>query len=158
MAYFLQESGEPLRLKFESGLFGPYAHNLNKVLELLEGHFIRGYGDTQKPDVEIELLDGAVEEADAFLDAYGDSKNRLQKVARVIEGFETPYGMELLSSVHWVSVYTDPKASDVDSAVRQMCLWNERKRKMFRPEHIGIAWNRLKEESWIKEPHTMNVV
>lgn len=62
MAYFLQESGEPLRLKYEAGFYGPYAHNLNKVLEILEGHFVRGYGDTQKPDVEIELLDGAVKE------------------------------------------------------------------------------------------------
>jgi len=154
MAYFLQESGESLRLKYESGLYGPYAHNLNKVLEILEGHFIRGYGDTQKPDVEIEMLDGAVEEADAFLAAYEASKDRLQKVARVIEGFETPYGMELLSSVHWVAVYGDPAAYDVDSAVRHVHLWNERKRKMFRPDHIRIAWNRLKEEGWIKEPLT----
>ena len=75
-------------------------------------------------------------------------------MARVIEGFETPYGMELLSSVHWVAVYVDPAASDIDSAVRQVHLWNERKRKMFRPDHIRIAWNRLKEEGWIKEPLT----
>ena len=25
-------------------LYGPYAHNLDKVLEILEGHYIRGYG------------------------------------------------------------------------------------------------------------------
>jgi O-acetyl-ADP-ribose deacetylase (regulator of RNase III) len=156
MAYFLQESGGRLRLKYEAGLYGPYAHNLNKVLEILEGHFMRGYGDTQKPDVEIELLGGAVEEADAFLATYEDSKDRLQKVASVIEGFETPYGMELLSSVHWVAVYGDPTASDIDSAVRQMHLWNERKRKMFRPDHIRVAWNRLKEEGWIKEPPTIS--
>ena len=69
VGYFLQESGEPLKLRFEAGLYGPYAANLNKVLELLEGHYIRGYGDSQKPDAEIELLAGAVEEADAFLAA-----------------------------------------------------------------------------------------
>ena len=39
MAYFLQESGEKLRLNYEEGIYGPYAHNLNKVLEILEGHF-----------------------------------------------------------------------------------------------------------------------
>jgi uncharacterized protein YwgA len=63
LAYFLQESGEPLRLKYEAGHYGPYAANLNKVLEVMEGHFIRGYGDQQKPDAEIELLSGAVEES-----------------------------------------------------------------------------------------------
>ena len=59
LAYFLQESGLDLRLRYVKHLYGPYAHNLNKVLEVLEGHYIRGYGDTQKPDVEIELLPGA---------------------------------------------------------------------------------------------------
>ena len=66
LAYFLQEAGEPLRLKYEAGHYGPYAANLNKVLELMEGHFIRGYGDSQKPNAEIELLPGAVEEATQF--------------------------------------------------------------------------------------------
>ena len=68
LAYFLQEAGEPLRLRYEAGHFGPYAANLNKVLERIEGHFVRGYGDSQKPDAEIGLLEGAAEEADAFLD------------------------------------------------------------------------------------------
>ncbi|MCC9004160.1 MAG: macro domain-containing protein, partial [Candidatus Competibacter sp.] len=67
LAYFLQEAGEPLRLQYQAGHYGPYAANLNKVLEVMEGHFIRGYGDSQKPEAEIDLLPGAVEEATAFL-------------------------------------------------------------------------------------------
>ena len=66
LAYFLQEAGEPLRLKYEAGHYGPYATNLNKVLELMEGQFIRGYGDSQKPQAEIELLPGSVEQATDF--------------------------------------------------------------------------------------------
>lgn len=100
LAYFLQEAGEPLRLKYEAGHYGPYAPNLNKVLEQIEGHFTRGYGDSQKPDQEIDLLPGAVEKADEFLQMYPDSRNRLARVTEVIEGFETPYGMELLASIH----------------------------------------------------------
>ena len=46
LAYFLQESGEPLKLKYEAGIYGPYAENLNKVLQVIEGHFTRGYGDS----------------------------------------------------------------------------------------------------------------
>ena len=45
LAYFLQVAGQPLRLRYEAGLYGPYADNVNKVLEAMEGHFIRGYGD-----------------------------------------------------------------------------------------------------------------
>ena len=149
LAYFLQEAGEPLRLKYQAGLYGPYAHKLNKVLEMLEGHFIRGYGDSQGPDVEIELLPGAVEAADSFLAKYQDSQRRLEKVAQLIEGFETPYGMELLSSAHWVACHSDHPASNADDAVQAVHQWNERKRRMFRPNHIRIAWERLREENWV---------
>jgi len=159
MAYFLQEAGEPLRLRYEAGLFGPYAHNLNKVLEIMEGHFIRGYGDSQKPDIEIELLPGAIEETDGSLLDNEASANRLKRVETVIEGFETPYGLELLSSVHWVAVHGNGKASNPDEVVRAVHKWNERKRKMFKPEHIHIAWTRLAEQGWLEagEPSTMKI-
>lgn len=150
MAYFLQEAGEPLRLRYEAGLFGPYAHNLNKVLEIMERHLIRGYGDSQKPDVEIELMAGAVEESNDSLSGNEASANRLKRVAMLIEGFETPYGLELLSSVHWVAVHGMNEVSNPDEAVRAVHSWNERKRKMFKPEHIHIAWNRLIEQGWLE--------
>jgi hypothetical protein len=149
LAYFLQEAGQPLRLKYEAGIYGPYAHNLNKVLEMLEGHFTRGYGDSQGPDVAIELLPGAVNAADAFLADHPDSRKRLEKVAQLIEGFETPYGMELLSSAHWVAVHSQSPAKSAEEAARAVHYWNERKQRMFRPEHIRIAWERLRELQWV---------
>jgi O-acetyl-ADP-ribose deacetylase (regulator of RNase III) len=149
MAYFLQEAGEPLRLRYEAGRYGPYAHNLNKVLEILEGHFIRGYGDNQKPDVEIDLLEGSAREADLFLARQEDSVERLKRVSSLIEGFETPYGMELLSSVHWVARHHRPPASGAESAIKLMYDWNDRKRGMFRPDHIEVAWQRLREAGWL---------
>lgn len=149
LAYFLQEAGEPLRLNYEAGHYGPYAVNLNKVLEIMEGHYIRGYGDSQKPDVEIELQPGAADEADRFLADKESSKERLEKVAGLIEGFETPYGMELLSSVHWLAVHGRPTATDADTTIEQMMGWNPRKRKMFKPNHIRVAWERLQTEGWI---------
>ena len=124
LAYFLQEAGEKLQLRYGKGHYGPYAENLNKVLEIMEGHFIRGYGDSQKPDVEIDLLPGGVKEADDFLEGQEDSIARLQRVADLIEGFETPYGMELLSSVHWVAKQDDPQATDEDSAIAAVQDWN----------------------------------
>ncbi|MBM4285653.1 MAG: macro domain-containing protein [Deltaproteobacteria bacterium] len=149
LAYFLQEAGEPLRLNYEAGHYGPYAVNLNKVLEIMEGHYIRGYGDSQKPDVEIELQPGATEEADRFLAEKESSRERLEKVARLIEGFETPYGMELLASVHWLAVHGKPPATDEGAAIEQMMSWSPRKRKMFKPNHIQVAWERLQTEGWI---------
>jgi O-acetyl-ADP-ribose deacetylase (regulator of RNase III) len=42
LAYFLQEAGQPLRLNYQAELYGPYAPNLNKVLEVLESHYTCG--------------------------------------------------------------------------------------------------------------------
>ena len=147
LAYFLQEAGEPLRLTYEPGHYGPYAANLNKVLERIEGHLIRGYGDSQKPDAEIGLLKGAVEEADALLVSHEESKQRLKRVGELIEGFETPYGMELLSSVHWV-LKDDSNVRAASDAVAAVHSWNDRKRRMFSPAHIQVAWSQLAAMGW----------
>lgn len=153
LAYFLQEAGEPLRLKYEAHLYGPYAPNLNKVLEVMEGHFIRGYGDSQKPDAEIELLPGAEEEATAFLAEKPESRARLDQVSELIEGFETPYGMELLATVHWVAHRGGPTvgtpATNEHEATRQVHAWNPRKQKIFKEAHIHTAWEQLSEMGWL---------
>jgi O-acetyl-ADP-ribose deacetylase (regulator of RNase III) len=149
LAYFLQESGLELRLRYVKHLYGPYAHNLNKVLEVLEGHYIQGYGDTQKPDVEIELLTGAAGQADAFLQHHPEAMEKLDVVADLVDGFETPYGMELLSSVHWLARH-DREAGDADTAIAAMRRWNDRKSNLFKPEHIRVAWDRLQEEGWLR--------
>ncbi|MBL8226399.1 MAG: macro domain-containing protein [Chromatiales bacterium] len=154
LAYFLQAAGQPLRLRYEAGHYGPYANNLNKVLEAMEGHFVRGYGDSQKPDTQIELLPGAVDEADAFLADDEEARGRLQRVAALIEGFETPYGMELLATVHWVAHGPSPghtaRAADAEDAVDHVHAWNPRKQSIFRPEHVRVAWARLQEAGWLQ--------
>jgi O-acetyl-ADP-ribose deacetylase (regulator of RNase III) len=149
LAYFLQEAGEPLKLRYEAGIYGPYAQNLNKVLEILEGHMIRGYGDTQRPDVEIELLPGAVEEADRFLEDRSNVRDRLDRVGSLIAGFETPYGMELLASIHWLARHDPNPIADAESAIQRIAAWSERKARMFKSDHIRFVWNRLASQKWI---------
>lgn len=151
LAYFLQEAGESLKLKYEPGLYGPYAHNLNKVLEIMESHFIEGYGDTQKPDVEISLLPGAAEKASEFLERRQECQARLARVAELIEGFETPYGLELLSSAHWAAKHDSAPAKNADDAIKKIQQWSDRKRRMFRPEHIRIAWDCLADKGWLSK-------
>ncbi len=148
-AYFLQEAGQALRLNYIKHFYGPYAHNLNKVLEIMEGHFIQGYGDTQKPDVEVSLLPNAIEEADLYLSKHSKEKHRLEKVESLVDGFETPYGMELLSSVHWLVVHENV-TQDPEAVISAMKKWNERKARLFRDNHIRVAWKRLLDEGWIE--------
>jgi hypothetical protein len=92
LAYFTQEAGEPLRLRFVAGFYGPYADNLNKVLQALQGHFTRGYGDSPKPDRDIELLPGAVDAANATLEPGSVSYQRLQTVVGTTAASGEPCG------------------------------------------------------------------
>lgn len=149
IAYFLQEGGEPLKLRYEAGRYGPYAPNLNKLLELMEGHYLRGYGDSQKPDAEINLMKGAIEEANRYLSEHSEVNPNLVRVKKLIGGFETPYGMELLASVHWLASRSIHPVKDPNEAIIGMANWSDRKREMFKPKHIKVAWGRLVSEGWI---------
>ncbi|MDX1990573.1 MAG: macro domain-containing protein [Candidatus Obscuribacter sp.] len=155
LAYFLQAAGEPLRLRFEKEKFGPYAHNLNHVLQKLEGHFIRGYGDHAAVDTQVHTLPGAAEEATSVLASLPEALERLARVGRLICGFETPYGMELLATVHWLVTNEDAHAAEnVERAIRGVQSWSRRKAGLFRDEHIKAAWLQLREQGWLQPTST----
>lgn len=149
LMYFMQESGEDLRLRFQKAYYGPYAENLRHVLSHIEGHLIQGYGDAaDQPDKQIQLMPGSWEKAEHFLTDHPETLGRFSRVVRLIEGFETPFGMELLSTVHWVA--TRDAASTADEAVAETHGWNERKR-MFTPDQIRMAWEVLRQRDWLAE-------
>jgi len=148
LAYFLQATGEPLKLTFEKNRFGPYAETLQHVLQRLEGHYIRGYGDRSR-GASIRLLPEAAAEAEEFLQQHEETRQRLERVSRLIDGFETPYGVELLATVHWLAEENPEAATDVGAAVDGVKAWSKRKQLTFRPEHIEVAWSRLRQENWI---------
>lgn len=144
LAYFLQEAGEPLRLKFEKEKFGPYAETLHHVLQRIEGHYIRGYGDRSR-EASVEVFDQAMDKAEQVLvKEYPESLERAERVKLLIEGFETPFGLELLSSVDWVMKHDDSAKNSLPDAIRAVHAWNKRKSEIFNEKHIALAWNRLK--------------
>lgn len=144
LAYFLQALGEPLKLDFQKHKFGPYAENLNFVLQRLEGHYIRGYGDRSQ-SAAIHLLPGAEEEAYKFLQKYPETLARVNQVAQLINGFESPYGMELLSTVLWLAIENEEASENLSVAIKEFLNWNTRKREKFQTDHIEVAWNRLQQ-------------
>lgn len=152
LMYFLQEAGENLRLRYQKGVYGPYAQNLRHVLNLMEGHFLSGYGEAaDRPDTQIQVLPGVCEQANIFLENHPDTRQRFNRVADLIEGFETPFGMELLATVHWVA--TREGASSEGEAVAMTYAWGDRKR-MFREEHIRIALAVLRSKAWLAQAST----
>lgn len=147
LMYFLEEAGEPLKLQWAKGTYGPYAEKLRHVLTALDGHFISGYGDGKDtPGKAIELRPKALDEGEAVLEQHPETRLRFDKVSELIAGFETPFGMELLSTVHWVA--TREGAASLQEAIAMTYKWNERKR-MFTQQQIGVAWNTLVNRQWI---------
>jgi O-acetyl-ADP-ribose deacetylase (regulator of RNase III) len=151
LAYFLQAAGQPLKLRFYKQRYGPYAEALQHVMQHMEGHFIKGYGDRSQGAAAgtVTLVPEAVNEAAAFLKEDAETLNRLAHVTRLIEGFEYPYGLELLATVHWVTQEDEAAKQGASVAVERVHEWSERKRKTFSPEHIELAWNRLSEGGWL---------
>ncbi len=149
LAYFLQEAGENLRLQFVKHQYGPYADALRHALDKMDGHFIRGLGDGV---VESEIVpdQDALAEAELFIQQAQrkDLFQHISKVAELIEGFQSPYGMELLSTVHWVA--TREQASNPTKAIAAIQAWNERKRHLMKPAHIEVAWLHLVDQGWIQ--------
>lgn len=152
LMYFMQEAGEDLRLTFAKGPYGPYAENLRHVLTHIEGHFVTGYGDaSDRPDKQIEPKPQAIEAAEAFLADHPQVHQRFNRVSDLIDGFETPFGMELLATVHWVA--TREKAWTVEQAAEKTYAWGRRKR-MFKEQHITIAWATLNQKAWLSKTPT----
>lgn len=147
LAYLLQAAGEPLRLQFVQGEQGPYAANLHPVLRQLEEHTIEGY----RPDddgAEIRLRPGAAQAAQDCL-ADTPATSILNRVTCLIEGYESPYSLEVLTIAHWVMQADPQAAANVERAIAEVEKWQLGQRKSFNPQHVKQAWQRLHEQRWL---------
>jgi O-acetyl-ADP-ribose deacetylase (regulator of RNase III) len=152
LMYFLQLTGEPLRLNYVQGRYGPYADNLRHVLRVVEGHYLTGYGDGSSPVLEaepLEVLPGAVEAASMTLREHPETDRRIDRVLDVVSGFESMYGLELLASVHWIGAHDPVAAASPERMVRDVQSWSPRKGRMFSDEHIRTAWETLRDRGWL---------
>ena len=148
LMYFMQAGGGDLSLKYRKHFYGPYADNLRHVLNAIEGHMIQGYADGgDDPAKEIELLPGAFEDASAHIATDRETSARLERVKDLVSGFESPFGLELLATVHWV--VREEGASTLDDAMRAVRGWNARKRRLFSDRQIAMAFERLKGHGWL---------
>lgn len=152
LAYFLQNSGLPLRLTFTAHTYGPYADELRKSLRAMEGHFTTGFGDGSAPVTKAEPI-RVRPEAEVALDHYiqthPETSYRISEVLQEIEGFESSYGLELLATVHWVMTH-DADASDSSiKAHEQVQTWNARKSSLFTGPHVESAWQAVHDRALV---------
>lgn len=152
LMYFLQSAGQPLKLDFTPHHYGPYADSLRHVLNVVEGHFIVGFGDGSATVAEAEsltVLPDAADEAERRLADDQQTRERIQRVLTLADGFESAYGLELLATVHWLACQ-DAVANDeaIHARVRE---WSSRKARMFTPDHVRVALTALRQHGWLAE-------
>ncbi len=148
LMYFMQVAGEPLKLEFAKGSYGPYAKNLRHVINAIEGHLVSGYADRgDAPDKQLELVPGALADARAFLENKADTQACFDRVSDLVEGFESSFGMELLTTVHWV--VRKEGARSLNDVVEHTYAWNHRK-SQFSRRQIKIGCQVLCEKGWIE--------
>ena len=147
LLYFMQMAGEPLKLDLREEHYGPYAANLRHLLRGVEGHLISGYADGgDAPSKELEMVPGAAEDARAYLEDHPKTKERLERVAELVEGFESSFGMELLATVHRVAAKR-PSAT-AEEIIDATYAWGQRKQR-FSERQIRLALRVLVDKGWL---------
>lgn len=158
LAWFLEQSIERLSpdnlldLRFQADKYGPYASRLAHLLNSLDGsylHCAKRIADASPSDV-IWFDDGRNDFLQAYLksDEARPYVRALEETAALIDGFESPFGMELLATVDWLVKRINCNA-DVASIRQGMRQWPageaaaERKLRLFDERSIGIALERL---------------
>ncbi|MBS9434252.1 type II toxin-antitoxin system antitoxin DNA ADP-ribosyl glycohydrolase DarG [Photorhabdus hainanensis] len=159
LAWFLERTikaeglKNPLNLKFVANNYGPYADKLRHLLDGLDGSYLKSekrisdcspldviwFNDVKRDKVALYLKS----EAKAYLPA-------LKKIAELIDGFESPYGIELLSTVDWL-LFQEQVAPNIESLIDGIRHWPagyrsaQRKLKLFDRTKLELALTRLKQ-------------
>jgi len=119
---------------------------LRHVLGKIEGYYVSGYADGgDAPDKQLAIVPGAMDDATAMLKEQPDTLQRFERVAELVDGFESSFGMELLATVHWVMKREGAKNGTLVSTVHN---WNARKRTMT-DRQIHMAAERLGAQGWV---------
>lgn len=159
LAWFLERSLDrlglrnDLQLSFKAHRYGPFAANLNHLLNSLDGSYLRSdkrIADARPWDV-IGFDDGRKELVQAFLKSEAkDVAPALELASQVIDGFESPFGMELLASVDWL-LSCEGVAPEVPALLEGLTNWpadgaagaGKRKSEIFDERSVRIALHRL---------------
>jgi O-acetyl-ADP-ribose deacetylase (regulator of RNase III) len=158
LAYFLQRCivakklQNPLKLEFKPNKYGPYADNLRQLLNALDGSYLHcekrlaDAGPMEPISVDFNKV-AAVQEylRGGEMRAYSSALNTTEQI---IDGFETPYLMELLSTVDWIQAH-NAQPLDTSGIAEKFMSWPggkdaaRRKKKLFPQEVIELARQRL---------------
>lgn len=144
IAYFLQIMGIPLNLDFSKNLYGPYSDSLKKAIVALEEDYKLIVGFQEKRETHVTPAGYAA--AEDFLRNDEQSEMAIENLAKLVDGFETPYGLELLSTVHKVATSSNNGKCNINQIASEMQTLEKNKRNVFPEDEIKLAFKRLKDD------------
>lgn len=149
LCYFLQRFGgkQHFKLTYSPNFYGPYSGKVKHVLNYLNGSYITGYGGKDsKPFEELSLLKEAEPQVLAYINENDELKSIVEQTSHFLEGFYSSFGLELLSTVDFIS----QKKNTLDSTVinAELEQWSERKKTLFsNKKYVDLSIDRLRSSS-----------
>jgi O-acetyl-ADP-ribose deacetylase (regulator of RNase III)/uncharacterized protein YwgA len=146
IAYFLQALGVNFQLRFERNLHGPYSETLKNAFIAFDKHgMVSGFHHENRRS---HVTRSGYAIADEYLNnADKDSGLIIDRLDKLIQGYESPYGLELLSSIHWLADHE--RCFPVEKVIEAMKAWNDDKRNSFDENSIRLAYKRLYDDQLI---------
>lgn len=157
LAWFLEREIEKrgltsLDLRFNAHKYGPYADRLRHLLEGLDGSYL--HSDKRISDatpLEVIWFDDARKDlVHRYLQSEAKAyAHALESTTALIDGFESPFGMELLATVDWL-LAREGVAPTVPALREGLRHWHggsdaaARKDRLFDDRALGIALERLR--------------
>ena len=145
LMYFAAAHEPKLGLKFARGSYGPYSDQVRHLLQGMEGTFLQGYGDGSDRVLDLAPIAPTAEgrrHASQVPQHQQIQDSIIRPTLEAVEGFEGPYGVELLASVHWVA--TTEGAVDPTAASDAVKTWTSRKADLFGPKPVAEALDHLR--------------
>lgn len=159
LAWFLERSikrlglNDPLKLGFEANRYGPYANRLDHLLDGLDGSYL--HCDKRIADADpfdtIWFEESKREKVDLYIKSSEAREYlpALEATDALIDGFQSPLGMEALATVDWL-VSREGVEATLPAVRRGLEIWPagasaaQRKTKLFSDNLILLALGRLK--------------
>ncbi len=160
LGYFLERAVDALKLEnkfkfeFTANKYGPYSDKLKHLLNGLDGSYL--HCDKRLADAgpfePIRFVDSKKDKIAAFLTSPEAKPYNvaLQATTNLIDGLESPFGLELLATVDWL-VRNEKIERSVEAVRAGLSKWpgdqsaKERKLALFDERVIAIALQALTE-------------
>jgi len=150
LVYLLQRLGLKFNLEFVKQKYGPYAKNLQFVLNDLDGYYLNGMKhNNATPFDKLTINPEKIGVVKDYVEhnCTRDERNKMQILNQLIEGFESPLGMELLATIDMLLDKNKSLQFDENAIFDEIKNWNVRKARLMKPEYVSVTVNRLKENS-----------